>query len=129
MTPDPNPPVPPPKPGFSLQLAFPHPDAGSALAIAAAWADVPASAVLAPGRGSRTTSKARHMAFYLAHVTYGLSQNELARRFGRHRASVAYGCRRIEEAREEGAFDRLMSRLEDEARRVAGRGCRSGQSR
>ncbi|MEP9378799.1 chromosomal replication initiator DnaA [Aquabacter sp. CN5-332] len=90
-----------------------------ALAVAAGWADLPPNAIAAPGRAASRIARARHLAFYLAHVTFGLSQHEVARRFARHRASIAYGCGRIEEAREEGAFDRAVDLLEAEARRAA----------
>ncbi len=90
--------------------------ANLARSLAASWADLPPQVILAPARASRRVSRARHLAFYLAHVTYGLSQNEVARRFARHRASVAYGCARIEEARERPAFDALVDTLEARAR-------------
>lgn len=103
-------PVPAPLPSFTL--------AGIALAVAAGWADVPPRTIAVPGRAAGRIARARHLAFYLAHVTLGLSQHDVARRFARHRASIAYGCGRIEEAREEGAFDRAVDLLEAEARRA-----------
>ena len=63
-------------------------------------------------RGRARVAMARQVAMYLAHVGYGLTLTEVGEMFGRDRTTVAHACRRIEDKREERAFDRAMDLLE-----------------
>lgn len=80
------------------------------------------AAIMAPGRTGAREALARHAAMYLAHVGCGRSYAEIAALFGRHRTSVSYACARIEDRRDEPAFDDLMARLERRLATLLGRG-------
>jgi hypothetical protein len=49
---------------------------------------------------------------YLVHVTGGLSLSEVARLFDRDRTTVAHACARIEDRRDDAAFDRCLDFLQ-----------------
>lgn len=55
---------------------------------------------------------ARQVAMYLAHVAGGISQREVGRIFARDRTTVAHACARVEDMRDDPAFDRCLSFLE-----------------
>jgi len=69
---------------------------------------------------SRVADRARQVGMYLAHVSLRLGLREVGRGFGRDHKAVAHACRRIEEAREDPAFDRTVEWLETLTRRAAG---------
>lgn len=94
--------------------------------LAAAAVQVPLDDLLHPRRLDRRGSSARALAMYLAHVGLGLSISRVARGFGRHRSTVAYACRRIEERREVAGWDDRVAVLEDEARGALAQGGRHG---
>lgn len=86
--------------------------AGLCLRLAATACSLAPPLVAAGGRHWGAAAQARHLAFYLAHVAGGLPQRRVAREMGCHVSSVAYGIRRIEEGREQGAFNALVGDLE-----------------
>jgi len=65
-------------------------------------------------------SRARDVGMYLARVALRRSLRETGRGFRRDHKTVAHACRRIEEAREDAAFDRTVEWLETLVRRAAG---------
>src|SRR3954451_5246709 len=69
---------------------------------------------------SRKADRARQLGMYLARVVLRLGLRETARGFGRNHRAVLQACRRIEEAREDPAFDRTVEWLETLVRRAAG---------
>src|SRR4051812_10214528 len=69
-----------------------------------------------------TVQRARQVAMYLAHTVLRLGQRECGRGFERDHKAVAYACRRVEEAREDPAFDRTVQWLESMLRRASGAG-------
>ena len=71
-------------------------------------------------RGDETTRRARRVAMYLAHIVMRLGQRECGRGFYCDHRAVAYACRRVEEAREDPAFDRTVQWLESLLRRASG---------
>jgi ATPase involved in DNA replication initiation len=73
---------------------------------------VPLVALSAGGRGDQKAAFARHVAMYLCHLVLAMSLTEIAAAFGRDRTTAAYAVRRIEEAREDFAFDATLARLE-----------------
>lgn len=85
-------------------------------AIVAAVQGVAVDELKAPGRRSARVAFARQCAMYLAHVVLGASYTEIGRRFSRDRTTVAHACRVIEERRENAAFDRLLTSIEDSIR-------------
>ncbi|WP_439573093.1 helix-turn-helix domain-containing protein [Phreatobacter sp.] len=80
----------------------------------AAWASqIDPHAITAPRRGEAVIAEARHLAIYLAHVTLGHDLTRLAAAFGRDRASLRHALRRIEDRRDDPAFDLFVQALED----------------
>ncbi|WP_306017173.1 helix-turn-helix domain-containing protein [Oceanicaulis sp. MMSF_3324] len=80
---------------------------------AAAYAfGVPVEEINAPTRGRARAALARQAAIYLTHVAFELSLNRVADAFGRDRSTAAHACHRIEDARDDPAFDAAMEDLE-----------------
>lgn len=102
-----------------------------ALAIASAAFDVAPEDVGAPARRDAGAAYARHVAIYLAHIVFQLPMRVVADGFGRDRTSVRHAVRRIEDRRDDAAFDRRMERLEHVASfcRSAGTDAREGAVR
>ena len=70
--------------------------------------------------GGEEAGRARQVAMYLARVVLRLGLRETGRGFGRDHKTVFHACRRVEEAREDPAFDRTVEWLETLVRRAAG---------
>lgn len=66
----------------------------------------------APTRGCADIARARQVGMYLAHIGCELSLTAVGRLFERDRSTVAYACRRIEDAREHPPFDELIANME-----------------
>lgn len=80
---------------------------------ASIFLDVPIRALEGIRRDRRPICEARHVAMYLAHVAFQLRLEDVARFFGRDRTSVGYAVRRVEDRRDDAAFDALLTRIED----------------
>jgi chromosomal replication initiation ATPase DnaA len=93
---------------------FQHDTARARLAQSAvAYAfNVEAEELIAPTRRSRKTAFARQAAMYLAHVAFELSLSRVGQAFGRDRSTAAHACHRIEDQRDNYAFDQHMDALE-----------------
>ena len=74
--------------------------------------DVPAAEIAAPRRASHTAVRARQLAIYLTHITFHWSLARVAFAFGRDRTTCGHACRKIEDLRENEAFDRRLAELE-----------------
>jgi hypothetical protein len=83
-----------------------------AMALAAWIAGVEPGAVIRDTRGKAQVAAARHLAIYLSHVVLGRDIKHLSRAFRRDRASLRHAIRRIEDARDDMAFDQRLSRIE-----------------
>ncbi|ESR22762.1 ATPase involved in DNA replication initiation [Lutibaculum baratangense AMV1] len=70
------------------------------------------SEMMAPGRATARAKWARHTTMYLERVVLQLTCEEIAARFGHHRTSVTHACRKVEERRDEAAFDARLQALE-----------------
>jgi len=68
---------------------------------------------------TRDAGRARQVAMYLARVSLRLGLRETARGFRRNHRAVSHACRRVEDARENPAFDRTVEWLETLVRRAA----------
>ncbi|XBQ15321.1 MAG: helix-turn-helix domain-containing protein [Oceanicaulis sp.] len=73
---------------------------------------VPAEEIAAPTRGSAQAALARQVAMYLAHVAFEMSLQRAAQAFGRDRSTAAHACHRIEDRRDDAAFDAFLDELE-----------------
>lgn len=74
--------------------------------------EIKAERILQPKRGPRDLVRARQTAMYLTHVGLGMSLSRVAAAFERDRSTVAHACHRIEEMRDERAFDVWLETLE-----------------
>ncbi|MDI4657592.1 helix-turn-helix domain-containing protein [Xanthobacter autotrophicus] len=83
-----------------------------ATAIVAAVAGLNVDALVDLRRSTAPVATARQIAMYLAHVGLGLPQAGVAQAFRRDRSTVAYACRRIEDLRDDPAFDRRVAQME-----------------
>ena len=63
-------------------------------------------------RGRPNVAFARQVGMYLAHVTCGLSLTEVGEVFARDRTTVAHACCRVEDQRDDPAFDHALELLE-----------------
>jgi len=68
---------------------------------------------------NRKSDRARQLGMYLARMSLKLGLCETARGFGRNHRAVVQACQRIEDAREDPAFDRTVEWLEMLVRRAA----------
>jgi len=74
--------------------------------------DLDGQGILAAGRGNQDLARARQVAMYLAHVSFGMSLARVATAFGRDRSTVAHACHLVEDWRENAEFDLWLDRLE-----------------
>lgn len=63
-------------------------------------------------RTSKAAARARQIAIYLAHVNFNWPLIRVAFAFNRDRTTCGHACHRIEDMRENAAFDARMSVLE-----------------
>ena len=70
-------------------------------------------------RGCSRAAFARQVAMYLSHVVLGLTLTEVGQVFARDRTTVAYACSRVEDLRDDLAFDRSLELLESVLRALA----------
>jgi chromosomal replication initiation ATPase DnaA len=68
--------------------------------------------IASTGRTSKAAARARQIAIYLAHVNFNWPLIRVAFAFNRDRTTCGYACTRIEEMRENAAFDERMNALE-----------------
>jgi chromosomal replication initiation ATPase DnaA len=72
---------------------------------------VPLRDLLGRTRAARA-SRARQIAMYVAHVVFGVGLTACGRAFGHDPSTVSYACHRIEDERDDPAFDRRLADLE-----------------
>ncbi|MFK7793398.1 MAG: helix-turn-helix domain-containing protein [Devosiaceae bacterium] len=63
-------------------------------------------------RGKAHVALARQVAMYLCHTTLGFSLTAVGQLFDRDRTTVGHACRRVEDMRDQGDFDALITYLE-----------------
>jgi len=73
---------------------------------------VPAREIAAPTRARAPAALARQMAMYLAHVSYAWPMSRVATAFGRDRTTASHACHKIEDMRDDAAFDARISAME-----------------
>jgi hypothetical protein len=83
--------------------------------VAAEMLDVPIGEIDAATRSRQPICLARHVAMYFAHVVFQQSFTAIAAEFGRDRSGIGYAVRRIEDRRDDAAFDTLLIRHEARA--------------
>lgn len=80
-------------------------------AVARAW-NIPVKELRARTRKKAPVARARQVAMYLTHVSFGLSLSAVGKHFGRDRTTAAHACRQIEDLRDNQDFDLMLDRLE-----------------
>lgn len=63
---------------------------------------------------NRPEAHARHLCWYLMHTSLGMRQADIGHWFGVDRRAVAYGIARVEDRREDEAFDLRLQAIEAE---------------
>ncbi|MFZ2029331.1 MAG: helix-turn-helix domain-containing protein [Vitreimonas sp.] len=72
----------------------------------------PSSDILSEGKGAPDAVFARQVAMYLCYTGFALSLARVAVAFERDRSTVSYACHRIEDRRDDAAFDQWIESLE-----------------
>ncbi len=81
----------------------------------------PVETILSDAGREAPVAAARQLAMYLAHVGLGLSQHQVAVGFARDRRTVSHACHRVEDRRDDAAFDAQVTDIESQIRWAAGR--------
>jgi chromosomal replication initiation ATPase DnaA len=74
--------------------------------------DVSPGEISAHRRTSIAAARARQVAIYLTHVSFHWPLARVAFAFGRDRTTCAHACHKVEDLREDAAFDGRMAALE-----------------
>lgn len=107
--------------GDFVRAADPHMLCRLAALLAARQLSCPVEAILSDASREAPVAAARQLAMYLAHVGLGLSQHQVAVGFARDRRTVSHACHRVEDRRDDAAFDAQVSDIESQIRWAAGR--------
>jgi len=83
-----------------------------ALQLIALSAGISLAAMGARNRLAPKACRARWLAMYLAHVSFGWPLERVGHAFGLNRATAGAACRWAEDARDDAAIDAVLSRLE-----------------
>jgi chromosomal replication initiation ATPase DnaA len=73
---------------------------------------VPVAMLLHPSRSRAGIARARQVAMYLCYVMLGRRLATIGRLFGRDRTTVSHACAKVEDLRDDPAFEALVTRLE-----------------
>lgn len=73
---------------------------------------VPVSAFTHAGRRLAEATEARHVAMYLVHTIFRVTQHEIALAYGCDRTTVTHACHAVEDRRDDERFDELVVFLE-----------------
>lgn len=82
------------------------------VALVAEEMGVPARALYAPSRGRELVARVRMIAMYELHTLCGCSQRFAGNVFFREKTTCGNACQRIEDMRDDAAFDARLARLE-----------------
>lgn len=83
---------------------------------------IPAEKMLSVSERDHHVARARQVAMYLSHVGLGMSLARIAAALGRDRSTVAHGCHRIEDLRDDPDVDEWLDELEVKLKEAAGVG-------
>ena len=81
---------------------------------------IPAEDILAATQRDHRIVRARQVAMYLSHVGLGMSLARVADAMGRDRSTVAHGCHKIEDYRDDPDVDEWLDGLESQLKNVSG---------
>ncbi|WP_300379239.1 helix-turn-helix domain-containing protein [Henriciella sp.] len=80
---------------------------------------LPAETILSFDQREHRIARARQVAMYLCHVVLGMSLARIATAMGRDRSTVAHGCHRVEDFRDDPEIDAWLDDLESRLRVAA----------
>ncbi|WP_084395599.1 helix-turn-helix domain-containing protein [Henriciella aquimarina] len=80
---------------------------------------IPAETILSFNQREHRVARARQVTMYLSHVALGMSLARIASAMGRDRSTVAHGCHRIEDFRDDPDIDAWLDELEGRLRSAA----------
>lgn len=80
---------------------------------------IPSEHILSTQQRDHRIARARQVAMYLAHVGLGMSLARIGYALGRDRSTVAYGCHRIEDFRDDPDIDAWLDLMEDKLKEAA----------
>ncbi|WP_420480208.1 helix-turn-helix domain-containing protein [Brevundimonas sp. FT23028] len=92
--------------------------AGLALQMVAAATGVPTDSMSGNRRRTTQACRARWLAMYLAHVSFGWTIDRVGLAFGLNRTTAAQACRWAEDERDRPWLDDMLNRLERAARDI-----------
>ncbi len=72
---------------------------------------VAAQDIAASGRRAQPACEARALAMYLCHTELGWPLSRVGAAFGRDRTTVGHACRRVEDRRDDPAYDARVAEL------------------
>lgn len=80
---------------------------------------IPSEAILSASARDHHVVRARQVAMYLSHVGLGMSLARVAIALERDRSTVAHGCHRIEDMRDDPDIDAWLDLMENKLREAA----------
>lgn len=80
---------------------------------------IPAEVILASSSRDHNIVRARQVAMYLSHVGLGMSLARVASALDRDRSTVAHGCHKIEDLRDDPGVDEWLDELEQTLKTAA----------
>ncbi|MEQ8556804.1 MAG: helix-turn-helix domain-containing protein [Henriciella sp.] len=80
---------------------------------------IPAETILNQAEREHRIARARQVTMYLSHVVLGMSLARIAGAMGRDRSTIAHGCHRIEDFRDDPLVDDWLDDLEIRLRAAA----------
>ncbi len=96
----------------TLQAARDRAKAAFVVHLVALATGVPPKEIMQEGRSRAQAARARGLAVYLIHVGFSVPLMRVAAAFGRDRTTVGQAVRRVEDWREDPAFDLALAQLE-----------------
>jgi len=82
------------------------------LRIVASYFELRLIDMLSTSRNKQNIAFARQVAMYLANTHYAVPMSVIGRVFGRDRTTVSFGCRKIEDHRDNPSIDTILCCLE-----------------
>lgn len=89
-----------------------HPVSDRIIRLVSDRENIPVRHLLHRTRGSRAAADARHLAMYLIHVCAGQNLTEIGVIFQRDRTTIRHACARVEDGRDNIAFDEKVAWFE-----------------
>lgn len=80
---------------------------------------LPAETILSFDQREHRIARARQVTMYLSHIVLGMSLARVATAMGRDRSTVAHGCHRVEDFRDDPEIDAWLDDLEARLRAAA----------